>query len=918
MSNKNLNNTDTNKNTNNVPRKIKAKSIGIKSVINTDKSTVVTTFGKGSKAILDKRIDYNSGNVDIQNIYPETKLSMESFGNNTFRVSRDKGSLESYIPKASIADNYDTLQIKKSLEKEVFGRNFDSNLHIQIAYNIFDIIKALVPVASNVCYVVNSLDRGRNKKNEIDDVVGFSINYSIPYSKFGKGDEKYEEKENCFNAYYENAKDQFAYFSDVFYKTDNSKNNKYNKNNKKHKTEKLVCKSKREVYNILCVVNFLRNNISHYRKGNVIFKKKYDECQHLNDTLNSFVKKAIAKVNQNFINNEKNNLYLITQAFSGERIDKSVIIKELYDYSVKKSNLNLGFNLRRLREIAIEKGYIDLSIFAEQKLNTFRSKLYKIIDVVTIHYLKERKGFTENLVESLRRTETEEEKEAVYQKFAEELLGKNKNKKYNHPKLGEYYTNIINSFSEKEYDDKKFNIEITEDDISGIMVNAENLHIFSKLMYAISRFLDGKEINILLSTLISKFQDIDAQNEIYRKLQKENEFEEVSYCENFGIFEDSKRIAEELNIIKSISKMNKSVEGLPLKNLYKDALRSLNVKEEKLENTYNTYFTGQSKTKISSFICNNVLKSNRFIYVCKYINPSDIPAIMGNKAVKSFIFNEIPDAQIVRYYKAVEPTANADTDIRIMRKTVFDAISNISFDSIAVKEVFKSKKGKLTPTEICKRESKKAVLRLYFTIAYIFVKNMVNVNSRYILGFYFLERDRQLVDYPGINEKIKYNFDCLTRLYTGVVKSDIKQIKKSEADKIKRYISKSNTDFSKKYDFLYNTTRNLVDHINVISNLSKYIKDKDKGKVTSYFAIYHYILQNMVISKVLNHSKSNSTASKKMLKSLLRKYEKDGKYSIEEYSRPLLKAMMIPFAYNLPRYKNLTTEKYFDKNSNNP
>ena len=761
MSNKNLNNTDLNKNTNNVPRKIKAKSIGIKSVINTDKSTVVTTFGKGSKAILDKRIDYNSGNVDIQNIYPETKLSMESFGNNTFRVSRDKGSLESYIPKAIIADNYDTLQIKKSLEKEVFGRNFDSNLHIQIAYNIFDIIKALVPVASNVCYVVNSLDRGKNKKIKIDDVVGFCINYSIPYSEFGEGGKTIQDrntrqkKKKCFRDYYNNAKDQFAYFSDVFYKTDN---------NKKHKTEKLVCKSEEEVYYILCVVNFLRNNISHYRKENVLFKKNYDECKHLNDTLNSFVKGAIAKVNQNFINNEKNNLYLITQAFSGERIDKSVIIKELYDYSVKKSNLNLGFNLRRLREIAIEKGYIDLSIFEEQKLNTFRSKLYKIIDVVTIHYLKGCKGFTENLVESLRRTETEEEKEAVYQKFAEELLGKNKNKKYNHPKLRRYYTNIITSFSKQEYDDKKFNIEITEDDISGIMVNAENLHIFSKLMYVISRFLDGKEINILLSTLISKFQDIDAQNEIYRKLQKENEFEEVSYCENFGIFEDSKRIAEELNIIKSISKMNKSVEGLPLKNLYKDALRSLNVKEDNLKDTYNTYFTGQSKTKISSFICNNVLKSNRFIYVCKYINPSDIPAIMGNKAVKSFIFNEIPDAQIVRYYKAVEPTANADTDIRIMRKTVFDAISDISFDSIAVKEVFKSKKGELSPTEIYKRESKKAVLRLYFTIAYIFVKNMVNVNSRYIIGFYFLERDRQLVDYPGISIDTKEKYDCLARL----------------------------------------------------------------------------------------------------------------------------------------------------------
>lgn len=266
---------------------------------------------------------------------------------------------------------------------------------------------------------------------------------------------------------------------------------------------------------------------------------------------------------------------------------------------------------------------------------------------------------------------------------------------------------------------------------------------------------------------------------------------------------------------------------------------------------------------------------------------------------------------------------------------IADLITKTNFYAFTGKALSNVKKGdRSRKGDTLEREKKKALLSLYYTIVYIFVKNLVQINSCYLLGYFYLERDKYFFDRKyssafGRNTfNVKENYDALTRLFTGVVQSNVRKLRNNDAQKLKRYIYVSDNpngvnSFSRRYDSMYKEFRNSVDHINVISYIGSYV-DKITS-LDSYFDVYHFILQRTVYSKLVSiaSGSQNSRANKSVeyINSLLNISASSNDFesgeNVAPYSRTLLRAANVPMGYTLPRYKNLSYEKLFVRGREN-
>ena len=94
-------------------------------------------------------------------------------------------------------------------------------------------------------------------------------------------------------------------------------------------------------------------------------------------------------------------------------------------------------------------------------------------------------------------------------------------------------------------------------------------------------------------------------------------------------------------------------------------------------------------------------------------------------------------------------------------------------------------------------------------------------------------------------------------------------------------------------------------HLNAVRDAAKYIGDLRKAE--SYFAVYHYVMQRCLQSEYLRKTDPARRNPRVM--------EYFG--ALDEhhtYYKDLVKALNTPFGYNLPRFKNLSTDELFDRN----
>lgn len=851
-------------------KKSKVKLNGVKAVYHISPDVrVIAAFGRGNNSVLDKHIE-NGSVEELQNHSDiEVNISRKTY---SFR----KKSLKKAAGQFSVPDNTnDQLGIREELEKEIFGRKFDDNIHIQAAYAVNDIIKMLAVAANLAETAINGLDR----ENTENDMIGFCIIPHITYQTY-TGD-----KRSKFKGFIDKVKAQetFSYFPDIL---------------PKFREESEEESDKEKLYYLMCIVSLIRNSTIHYAAGNSRNADSMDYIfgefnsvnkEALTATADNLIKSKIDFINKGFSKNQKNNIYRLLKAKADTPENTARLIRRLYAFTIRKQDKNLGFSLKKLRECAIRS--IDRSIeymkyLPSKKYDTVRSKLYTLVDFVVYSYLKyhtDGKKFSKEMVEQLRAAESDKVKDDIYRDEAEKL--------YNIEIISRTINALISDIK-SDFDQPKHGNECYQPINDGMkeaekdFITTDQLSLFTKFIYVLCQFLDGKNINILLSSLISKFQQIEAFNGDIRKLNLNiRDDGKIGYdSKKYSIFEKSGQIADDLDRLRGVIKMD--INDLnAYETMIKDALRVIGVDESDIESIYQTHFkTQDKKDSVSGFFRNNIINSRRFRYIIKYINPSDAYRIIQNEHVRNYVLGRMNDAIIDRYAHSV----GIEDKVHDKRKVLSDILSKVKFDNFT-KLTYINPKDKNKGEKAKEREKPKAILGLYLTIVYLVVKSLVRINSQYVMAVYHLERDSRLC--PGVSSN---NPLSMTNHYCD---RNNHLLKEKHIVKLKRYERYQNTLKTICTDY-----RNAIAHLSAVRKGVKYIGDIQK--TDSYFGIYHYCMQKLLYS-------ADEQPFADFVRSVFGDEKELDKLRSGIYSQAILRALNYPFGYNPARYKNLSYEKIF-------
>ena len=852
-------------------KKSLSKAAGLKSVFYAGENLYMTSFGRGNTAVVEQKINTSDYSFSSMNKSPNLRINNAdeinvSFSSTRPFVKENKLTADNPLhegksskPKAT---GKDILGLKDTLEKRYFGKVFDDNIHIQIIYNILDIEKILAEYITNATIAIDYLC-----DTEANGVYGDFIGYM-----------------NTFNTY------------DVFYNP--SKNPRLtdrdikNINRSRTNFEKLIKSNrlgyfgfekedKKRLYHLMALAGQLRQWCFHsYGNAARTWLYNLDKrnlAAEYYDTLDYFFDNRFKEINNDFISKNSVNLFILKDIFPEEELTE--VIKLYYDFIVVKSYKNMGFSITKLREKMLEQ--TGAAAITSKDMDSVRSKLYKLIDFCIFYgYYKDEKKSAEN-VDYLRSCLNEDAKENFYAIEAQKLWEK-------YGKLFLDFCNIVSGSNIKRLqncDIKELDRYIDFEEYR----NSSNVSYFSKLMYVMCFFLDGKEINELLTTLINKFDNISS----FIATAKELDID-VKFVADYSFFNDCGKYVNEINIVKNISRMKKP-SAKAKKVMFRDALTILgmphNMTEEQFEAEIEKLVevkydevTGEKIKKphdYRNFICNNIIENRRFVYIIKFCNPGSVRKIADNTAVTKFVLKRIDEKQIERYYISCmeAPDVNASLDYKInqlaemMKRMDFGQFSNVRQISS-------------NPLENQRKERYKAIVGLYLTVVYHLVKNLVNVNARYVMAFHSLERDAALYNYK------------LEKNYTGLAKLLCDEEEKSRSgylarNKRLRECVKQDIENAKELDV--QNYRNNVAHLTAIRRVGDFVGDTTK--IDSYFALYHYLMQILLLEK--------SNADHKYNKQLIQWHT---------YVKDYVKALNSPFGYNIPRFKALTIESLFDRN----
>lgn len=868
-------------------KKSSVKAAGMKSILVSENKMYITSFGKGNSAVLEYEVDNND--------YNQTQLSskdnsnIELGGVNEVNITfSSKHGFESGVEINTSNPTHrsgesspvrgDMLGLKSELEKRFFGKTFDDNIHIQLIYNILDIEKILAVYVTNIVYALNNMLGEGDESNY--DFMGYLSTFNTykvftnPNGSTLSDDKKKNIRKSLskFNALLKTKR--LGYFGLEEPKT---------------KDTNALEAYKKRVYYMLAIVGQIRQCVFHdltdhseYDLYSFIYnsKKVYKECR---ETLDYLVEERLKSINKDFIEGNKVNISMLIDMMKGYEPDD--IIRLYYDFIVIKSQKNLGFSIKKLREKMLDEyGFR----FKDKQYDSVRSKMYKLMDFLLFcNYYRNDVIAGEALVRKLRFSMTDDEKEGIYADEAAKLWGKFRNDFEN-------IADHMNGDVIKELG--KADMDFDEKILDSEKKNASDLLYFSKMIYMLTYFLDGKEINDLLTTLISKFDNIKE----FLKIMKSSAVNvECELTAGYKLFNDSQRITNELFIVKNIASMRKPAASAKL-TMFRDALTILgiddNITDDRISEILKLKEKGKGIHGLRNFITNNVIESSRFVYLIKYANAQKIREVAENEKVVMFVLGGIPDTQIERYYKSCVEFPDMNSSLEAKRSELARMIKNISFDD------FKNVKQQAKGRENVAKERAKAVIGLYLTVMYLLVKNLVNVNARYVIAIHCLERDFGLYKeiIPELASKnLKNDYRILSQTLCELcddrdespnlfLKKNRRLRKCVEVD-----INNADSSMTRKY-------RNCIAHLTVVRELNKYINDI--YAVNSYFSIYHYVMQRCITKR------EDDTKQEEKIK-----YE-DDLLKNHGYTKDFVKALNSPFGYNIPRFKNLSIKQLFDRN----
>ncbi len=854
------------------------KAAGVKSLFMLGEGEMLmTAFGRGNDAVQEKEVRDGK----IENLQKTPAFSAETAktgyvvsGRMTHGATLDDPSRSTKMP------GDDLIGLRRQLEQLYFGRTFEDNIHIQLIYSILDIEKILSMHINNIIYEINNLLRSDD--DEFEDLFQ-SLSAEKTYENFMNPAKPTPNQENA-KALFEKlmTTSRRAYFGEVIYREP--------RRDRDGKALPMEEPEKKRCYYLLALLATLRHSLAHGRTTvtSVIYQLDTKVKPEARQALNALYAAKINAINKGFVEKaSKKNLPLLFGALNvTDQKRREQLARDYYDFNVRKEYKNQGFSIKTLREIILTLP--DAAALKGQQYDSVRSKLYMLFDFIVFDWYRNHPDKADALVNNLRGALTEEDKVGYYCENATQVWADIK------PAI----MSIVPQLSGSRIKDI-VSVKMDEGVLKGILLNAD-VSSFSKLMYLVTCFQDGKEINDLLTTLINKFEGIAS----FLQLMEERKMP-CTFLPQFRMFASSKRIAGELRTINAFARMAKP-DMATKRAMFYDAARLLGFKEE--EETLKALIegmlgkdggmrlsNGKKDNSFRNFIINNVIESRRFQYLVRYGNPEKLCRLVRNKKVVAHVLKGIPDAQIVRYYNSClnlkEPFSPK------MRDTLQELIAKVDFTNF---ELVRTNARYASAQDNIEKERQKAIVRLYLTVLHLLVKNLVLVNSRYFIAFHCVERDAATYDskkYKNLaDEKIRLRDYAMERVEAGALNG-----------RATRYMKQNFANSDPVFIWGF---RNCVDHLNVVRNADSYIGDI--ARFDSYFELYHYLLQRLLSDMFKAQIEKGKNKVEDANPKSLEYIEQIEKH--HTYCKDMVKALNVPFAYSLPRYKNLSVNELFDRN----
>ncbi|MBQ8178148.1 MAG: type VI-D CRISPR-associated RNA-guided ribonuclease Cas13d [Clostridia bacterium] len=922
--------------------KLNAKKIGLKSTLIFNDKIALTSFAK------DKTNSKNSSNVESitsktgdivysQNptlfnaIVTKSDINLVPLKNDIKKVVGGKVSMAN--PANGVVSK-DYVGIKGALELKYFGKVFSNdNIHVQIAYNVADVKKILIPYVEQIIYLCYNLDRkkidvaGEEFKRDVIGTTYFQSSYknfkSLMESSSSHTALKNLAKLNAVNALLDNYPVYYSYFGDVFRTPKKGKGGKLDYNS--------ILESQDYNYNVFRTLSMIRQACTHEKVvgTNVLAEKfLYDfsapksVCPDLYEFIEGFAKKEFQAVNADFCKNAGNNLYILSNLYP--KISFGELVTNYYKYVVIKENNNLGINLRLVREIIL---YYFMPELKDKEYDSYRSKIYTIMGYVIYNHLKGSEKL-EEIVNELRANASEDGRIQIYSDFAEMLW------KEIAPLMQKVVALLRDEMERKgaTRNGTLTAIEITEDKIADCLQSSKKMSYFAKLLLFVCKFLNGKEINELLTNFINKFDGIadliySANKCGYR----------ICFSPEFKELEKAREIAEDLRIIKNVARMKRE-GGTYTGQMLVDAVNLLGIKsavltKEDVEgsalspNESKAFLDRLNKNannhQLRNFIINNVLKSKWFFYIIRYMKPEICATLMKNRRLVSFAIGEINDAQIVRYYQSVQGIKLETNNLKEGRQLLAKMLSEFNLDSVMNTIENMDKKAYATQSPDSQKEKSKALVTLYLTVAYLIVKNIVQINTRFSIAMSCLERDLNLLgrspeDLLALTTRFAEKDALLISKYNSLrdsirdasISNEQKRVEYKRLKEFQKdmhfslhhyYCVKSNLETAKSIESLLRDFRNVVVHMGAVNSFPKYVQDI--GAISSYYDVYMYTIQKILVSKALQSRNESILGFAQKYEELLSKHN--------TYVKDFTWIINAPFAYNIARYKNLSIKDLF-------
>jgi len=823
-----------------------AKAAGLKSILVHDNIMYLTYFDKGPQGGLEKKVTKQKDVYEVLDI--ANPIHFDAKAN---RVNIDIQGTNGIIAKPSNpfysnkVIGMDLVRTKYALEQQIFGQRFmNDNIHVQIAYQVLDILKALVPYINDITYSLNAKIALKDLNLDKDDF--FEINpKKIDDSK----------NERLLQGMMDAIKNNAVYFQEVFYDI---------------KKDKLILKSTDLIKSYLKILTKLRQTVSHYDNSNSHYIFSGGENKEDIQLLKNLFENKREKVNKDFIDlNKRSNFFILDKIFNIHNLQQSNLMHQyFYEYSILSMHKNIGFSIKTLREEILKLE--GASRLLSTEYDSVRGKMYNLLDFILYHYFEiETRGvITQSIVEDLRKNQTEEGKLDIYSRLAVKTLSAVKSKL-------ETLEGLMNGDTIQKINREKTVIR----DFQPKLVKG-NFLVF--IIYFITLFLDKKEVNDLTTTIINKLENIAAFQKVYKEITGHN----IEFLNEYQVLENAEQTAKEMRFVQVMGL--KKPELIITHSLLLDAHKILGYQPRGDEKDI-LKETNATK-EFRNFLINSVIKSRKFVYLIKHVRAEDISKMAKNKYLVEYVLHRIAKnapSQIDRYYKTITGQSDGTSKEKIEKLT--HRISQLKYSDFAAIK---------TKTVNPFREQSKALIGLYLTVLQILYKNLVNVNARYTMGFWALEKDTLLHQIPykghipllGLVEKFLYNSDDPEEAW----------LKKSQIQIIKQNLSDLGQGKEKHILIKY---RNLIAHQNVIRKSHELLKDI--RHVDSYFQLFHIAIQ-----KQLNEMIKDGTVNpSSKIKDQLAWVEKNN-----QVSKNLLHTLNLPFAYNTARYNKLSIGDLFDRN----